>query len=335
MSDEKPILSICIPTYNRGKILSENLRKYLANSNEDFEIVVVDNASNDNSYLYLERIKDERFNLYQNDSNIGSFSNGLKALSLAKGKYIMQLMDKDYIKTQNLSKIINFLKKIDVSAGFFIPNLLNDDLNPNFIKSTNKKIVKCCFCGNHPSGIFFNKNDIDFQTAKKELEIYDDEIKAYTSDFILTSLATNKKPFVKINIDFVHFGSPPIEGTKHSYTYSPEKKNLFFVPEFRFKVFENYIEFLERKEINEIQKYFIIRKLAKKMIKISTNEYLWVLNQKPICDWYNLSDDFISSEKQKDLSKEFYERLKNSSVLKKKLIYKFIVLELLKKRKVK
>lgn len=328
----KPILSICIPTYNRGKILSEILKQYLNNSNKDFEIVVVDNNSQDESFAYLENLKDERLSLYKNENNIGSFSNIFKSLSLAKGKYVMQLMDKDLLDMKNIDKITEFLKTVDVSAGIFAPDLENDTIETTVIENYSEKIINYCFNGNHPSGVFYNTENVDFKKIEEDLKKYDEKIRPYATDFVLTYFANDKKPFIKINIDFVHFVRPPFEGVEHSFSYSPEKKNIFFVPEFRFKVFENYVKFLEIFKIKLSERYSIVKQLIKKIKDACTQDYLWVLEQKTICDWYNITEEFIEREKQKDLLGEFFAKLKSSKVFRKNLMYKFIVFNLSKRK---
>lgn len=328
----RPILSICIPTYNRGKILSEILKKYLANDNKDFNIIVADNNSEDDSYKYLEEIKDERLLLSKNDTNIGSFSNIFKTLSLSTGKYAMLLMDKDLLDMKNIDKITEFLKTVDVSAGIFTPDLENDTIETTVIENYSEKIINYCFNGNHPSGVFYNTENVDFKKIEEDLKKYDEEIRPYATDFVLTYFANDKKPFIKINIDFVHFVRPPFDGVEHSFSYSPEKKNIFFVPEFRFKVFENYVKFLEIFKIKLSERYSIVKQLIKKIKDACTQDYLWVLEQKTICDWYNITEEFIEREKQKDLRGEFFDKLKNSKVFRKNLMYKFIVFNLSKRK---
>ena len=66
------ILSICIPTYNRGQSLFDNVKKWLQSDNKNFEIVIADNCSMDNTVELLKSIEDSRLKIIENDKNYGS-----------------------------------------------------------------------------------------------------------------------------------------------------------------------------------------------------------------------------------------------------------------------
>ena len=76
-----PVLSICIPTYNRSSELYKKITEILKYKSDDFDIIVLDNCSPDGTYENLKRINDDRLKLYQNESNIGGILNPLKVLT--------------------------------------------------------------------------------------------------------------------------------------------------------------------------------------------------------------------------------------------------------------
>lgn len=328
---KQPILSICIPTFNRGEILSKRIKSYLSVNNEDIEIIIVDNASCDDSVKFLKEIEDNRIRVFQNDTNIGSFYNICKVLTLASGKYAMLLMDKDLLDVQYINQITDFLKEQEIAAGIFLNASKNNTIKVKYVEDEVKKISEICFNGNHPSGVFFNKNCIDFEKATSIIEKYDMEVRPYATDFLL-ALSAKSGSFALVDIEFVHFVLPPFDGLKHSFTYSPEKNNIFFLPEFRFKVFENFVKFLNEMHIGFFRRIDILKRLANKMLKISTDDYLWVLEQKDICNWYNITNSFIEVEKQKNLKKEFICRLKNTLAFNNTLEHKLIEMSFKKKK---
>ena len=57
----KPLLSICIPTYNRGNHVFSVVKKILQNKSIDIEVYVQDNCSVDETELLLSTINDPRF----------------------------------------------------------------------------------------------------------------------------------------------------------------------------------------------------------------------------------------------------------------------------------
>lgn len=113
--DENYLLSICIPTYNRASILSENLNRIFSQiSGSDFpiEILVSDNCSTD----YTETVvmdyikKGMRINYLRNDINIGMERNFIRCLQNAKGKYVLILGDDDYLIQDTLAFIMSILE---------------------------------------------------------------------------------------------------------------------------------------------------------------------------------------------------------------------------------
>ena len=116
------ILSICIPTYNRGRILYENIKNWLKTSNQNFEIIVSDNCSDDNTLELLNSIDDNRLVILTNEKNMGGFINGNRTLLSGRGKYLMYLTDKDLISMEYFDDIIETLKNNDFATGRFVLN---------------------------------------------------------------------------------------------------------------------------------------------------------------------------------------------------------------------
>lgn len=111
IDDERPLLSICISTYNRAKWLELsliNLRKIFKENLKEIEILICDNASVDdtkeivNKYINTLDIK-----YYRNKKNVGMIGNLSVTASLAKGEYIWILGDDDLILEETPGLILN------------------------------------------------------------------------------------------------------------------------------------------------------------------------------------------------------------------------------------
>lgn len=100
-----PLVSICTPTYNRPEFLGRALRSCLAQTFQDFEIIVADNSANDLSEKVTQQLNDPRIRYFKNDRNLGPCGNTNRATSLATGKYIKFLMDDDLLKPRCLEKM--------------------------------------------------------------------------------------------------------------------------------------------------------------------------------------------------------------------------------------
>ena len=93
----KPLLSICIPTYNRCESVKICVNRWLSFDIPWIEVVVVDNASSDKTKNYMENVRDIRFHYHRNDSNIG-FLNIYYCTTHALGEFCMLVSDEDVPK---------------------------------------------------------------------------------------------------------------------------------------------------------------------------------------------------------------------------------------------
>lgn len=119
MENKRPLLSICIPTYNRAELVL-GLLKYLyeeyeslsSEETENCEILVRDNCSTDNTENRVtEYLSDRKFATYhRNDTNIGAAKNFLLLTQEAKGEYVWWLADDDELKAGLVGKILKSLR---------------------------------------------------------------------------------------------------------------------------------------------------------------------------------------------------------------------------------
>lgn len=101
-----PLVSICIPNYNNAAFLTQSIGSVLAQSVQDFEIVVCDNASTDESMSVLASIPDARLRVYQNERNLGIYGNLERIMTLARGRYIKVLAADDWLHPLYLEKTL-------------------------------------------------------------------------------------------------------------------------------------------------------------------------------------------------------------------------------------
>ena len=107
----QPILSICIPTWNRANYLEEILSKFANNSesSQDIEFVISDNASTDNTEVIVSKFQDRLPIIYKKNENNIKDQNFIKVMDLAHGKYLKLLNDMTYYDNYSLSFIKNAL----------------------------------------------------------------------------------------------------------------------------------------------------------------------------------------------------------------------------------
>lgn len=100
---ERPLLSIVIPTRERGEVLQHTLRTVLALPDPRFEIIVCDNASTDGTAEVVKSFPDPRLRYSRSETRLTMPENFARGLDLATGDYVMTLGDDDLIIGENLT----------------------------------------------------------------------------------------------------------------------------------------------------------------------------------------------------------------------------------------
>lgn len=105
-----PKVSVVIPTYNRSALLEKSVRSVLDQTYKNYEILVIDNSSQDNTAQMLASLNDERIKSYQiNNRGIIARSRNL-GLQKALGAYIAFLDDDDLWEKDKLEKQVAYMK---------------------------------------------------------------------------------------------------------------------------------------------------------------------------------------------------------------------------------
>lgn len=109
----KPLVTILIPTFNQSRMLNDAIDSALAQTYENIEIVVSDDASTDNTREVVSAYQDSRLKYYCNDKNIGRVANYHRALyEYATGQWVVNLDGDDYfIYPQFIQECIDALKE--------------------------------------------------------------------------------------------------------------------------------------------------------------------------------------------------------------------------------
>lgn len=110
-----PAITVAIPTRNRAHLLRDALESLQAQSFTDFEVVVLDNASVDDTPEVV-RSFDDRFRLDRSPADIGFAANHLRAIDSGSGRYVTILQDDDLLEPASLERRIALVEaRADVS----------------------------------------------------------------------------------------------------------------------------------------------------------------------------------------------------------------------------
>lgn len=145
----KPKVTVAIPTYNRAHYLKEAIDSVLNQTFQDYELLILDNASTDNTSEVVSSYKDERIQYVRNENNIGPINNFNKAIDLANGDYLIIFHDDDIMLPQLLEKEAQVLDNNE-NVVLVCSNVCTIDKYRKILKRKRYKIEK---------DIEFNKYD--------------------------------------------------------------------------------------------------------------------------------------------------------------------------------
>lgn len=105
-----PQVTISIPTYKGAAFIGETIESVLSQSFQDFEILVFDDASPDETREAVMSIKDKRISYFRNENNLGPEGNWNLGLRAAKGTYYKLLPHDDLLSEGALSRQVKVLE---------------------------------------------------------------------------------------------------------------------------------------------------------------------------------------------------------------------------------
>lgn len=170
-----PKVSVCIPTHNGGKYLPGAIASVVEQTFADYEIVIVDNASSDDTEAVVRTLCEhysQNFRYFRNPSNLGLAGNLNRCVAHARGEYIKLLCVDDLLLPESLGVLVTALDKypsVMLVTGRRI--MINKDGRLLDTRSYGIKdslvngieaITRCLFRGNllgEPSAVMFRKCD--------------------------------------------------------------------------------------------------------------------------------------------------------------------------------
>ncbi|WP_439883490.1 glycosyltransferase family 2 protein [Pontibacter sp. MBLB2868] len=104
-----PSLSVLMPVFNSSAFLSEAIESILQQTFDDFEFLIIDDASTDNSAKIIQSYNDPRIRFYQNDKNLGISETLNRGIALATTPYIARMDADDISYPERLQKQVSYL----------------------------------------------------------------------------------------------------------------------------------------------------------------------------------------------------------------------------------
>lgn len=152
---ENPLVSIIFPVYNYKEHVLDAIKSVLNQSYANFELIIIDDNSDDGTVNLLNSINDEKIRIFLNNTHEGLSFCRNKALTESKGDYIF------YLDMNNFWEV-NYLKSM-MGAFFELPDA-DAIYSGQLIYDENWKKMKSVIFGSYNKTLLFNKNYISLSS---------------------------------------------------------------------------------------------------------------------------------------------------------------------------
>lgn len=106
-----PLISVIMPVYNTAPFLKEAIESVLNQTEQDFEFIIINDASTDNSIEVIEQFTDPRIRLIHNEKNLGVTFSLNKLIRVSTGKYIARMDGDDICLPNRFEEQLKEIKK--------------------------------------------------------------------------------------------------------------------------------------------------------------------------------------------------------------------------------
>lgn len=138
---EKGLVSIIMPSYNTAEYIEETIQTVQNQTYSNWELLIVDDCSSDNTLQILEKYQDSRIKIFVNEQNSGAAVSRNKALREAKGQWIAFLDSDDLWSSEKLEKQISFMEKNGYAFSYTNYEEMDSEGNLTGVRVTGPKII--------------------------------------------------------------------------------------------------------------------------------------------------------------------------------------------------
>jgi len=133
----QPLVTIYLVNHNYSQYLLESINSVLDQDFKDYELLIIDDGSTDNSISIINKISDlKNVNIIQQNNKGLNTTNNI-ALKLSRGKYIMRLDADDYLSSDAVGTMVNILEK-DPRLAMIFPDYFEIDESSNVIRQVQR-----------------------------------------------------------------------------------------------------------------------------------------------------------------------------------------------------
>ena len=142
----KPLVTVAMVTYNSAAYVEAAINSILASSYTNFELLIADDQSTDNTWDLIIKYQDTRIKAWRNGTNLGEYKNRNECIKLAKGEYFIFIDGDDILFEHGLSNYVYYAEKYPEAPLIIQKGYTNNVIFP--IVLTARKIFEFEFFGN-------------------------------------------------------------------------------------------------------------------------------------------------------------------------------------------
>lgn len=135
------LVSIIMPSYNTANYIGDTVQSVINQSYQNWELIIVDDCSTDNTDSIIELIQDPRIKYIKNEKNLGAAVSRNRALREAKGRWIAFLDSDDLWYREKLEKQIKFMLRKGCYFSYTDYEEIDSDGNRTNVVVTGPKVI--------------------------------------------------------------------------------------------------------------------------------------------------------------------------------------------------
>lgn len=117
MDENNPTVSVILPTYNRAQLIGRAIQSVLDQTYQDFELIIVDDGSKDNTAKIINNLEDRRIKYVRHEKNKGANAARNTGIAMARGEYIAFQDSDDEWFPEKLEKQMRIFKTASADVG--------------------------------------------------------------------------------------------------------------------------------------------------------------------------------------------------------------------------
>ena len=206
-ANQQPLVSVILPVYNASTFLKESIDSVLNQTYTNFELIIINDASTDDSDIIISSYDDSRICHFKNSENLKLIKTLNKGIYLAKGKYIARMDADDICYPNRLEEQISFLENnpeyILVGSSAKVIDERGIEKNDLVYFSEHEDIVFASLFYSpiiHPSAVIRKGGLDDFNLKYDESYIHVEDYELWTRMLFFGKFKNLKKNLLKYRV---------------------------------------------------------------------------------------------------------------------------------------